>query len=154
MPIRSDAVKTALVTSALLMPVALFAQEAAPGAFTILASSPAQEIGTAAILLESMPPEVKFAILTLGSGGIAGWAVGFTLKKMAKLAALAVGVSFMAIQYLAYNRFITIDWDRIRQSVPNESIERSYAELMSVLTYNLPFAGAFLVGFWLGFRKG
>ena len=154
MPISSDAVKPALITFALVLPVALIAQESSPEAFTILASSPAQEVGSATMFLDSMPPEVKFAMVTLGSGGIAGWAVGFTLKKMAKLAALAVGVSFMAIQYLAYNRFITIDWDRIRQSVPNESIERSYAELMSVLTYNLPFAGAFLVGFWLGFRKG
>ncbi|MGM0599876.1 MAG: FUN14 domain-containing protein [Candidatus Rifleibacteriota bacterium] len=101
-----------------------------------------------------MPPEFKFALVTLGSGGIAGWAVGFTLKKFAKLAALIVGIAFISIQYLAYYRYITIDWDRIQASVPNESIERSWAGIMSVLTYNLPFAGAFLVGFWLGFRKG
>ncbi|GAB4270470.1 MAG: FUN14 domain-containing protein [Candidatus Rifleibacteriota bacterium] len=124
------------------------AQELASGSVVpMLAASGSQ-------LLESMPPELKFTIVTLGSGGIAGWAVGFTLKKFAKLAALIVGVAFITIQYLAFNRYITIDWERIRQSVPDETIEQSWTSLMSMLTYNLPFAGAFLVGFWMGFRKG
>jgi uncharacterized membrane protein (Fun14 family) len=139
---------SALTAAALLIPIVLVAQEAAPE----LATATVNASGTS--MLDSMPPEIKFTLLTLGSGGIAGWAVGYTLKKFAKLAALVVGVAFIAIQYLAYNQYITIDWDRIRQSVPNESIERSYTELMSVLTYNLPFAGSFIVGFWLGFRKG
>lgn len=139
---------SALTAAALLIPLVLVAQEAAPE----LATATANASGTT--MLDAMPPEIKFTLLTLGSGGIAGWAVGFTLKKMAKLAALVVGVAFISIQYLAYNQYITIDWDRIRQSVPNESIERSYTGLMSVLTYNLPFAGSFIVGFWLGFRKG
>ncbi|OGK11073.1 MAG: hypothetical protein A2W80_04765 [Candidatus Riflebacteria bacterium GWC2_50_8] len=92
--------------------------------------------------------------MTLGGGGLAGWAVGFTLKKVAKLAALVLGVGFISIQYLAYNRYITIDWERIKTTVPDESIEQSASSLMSVLTYNLPFAGSFVVGFWMGFRKG
>ncbi|PKL44883.1 MAG: hypothetical protein CVV41_05655 [Candidatus Riflebacteria bacterium HGW-Riflebacteria-1] len=92
--------------------------------------------------------------MTLGGGGLAGWAVGFTLKKVAKLAALVLGVCFISIQYLAYNRYITIDWERIKTTVPDETIEQSASSLMSVLTYNLPFAGSFAVGFWMGFRKG
>lgn len=151
MPTRPEFKKSLLLSAALLVPTVLLAQEALPG----IASAAAETANASATtMLQSMPPEFKFAMVTLGSGGIAGWAVGFTLKKFAKLAALVVGIVFMAIQYLAYNRYITIDWDRIRQSVPDETIERSYTEMMSVLTYNLPFAGAFLVGFWLGFRKG
>ncbi|PKL45405.1 MAG: hypothetical protein CVV42_18415 [Candidatus Riflebacteria bacterium HGW-Riflebacteria-2] len=92
--------------------------------------------------------------MTLGGGGLAGWAVGFTLKKVAKLAALVLGVAFISIQYLAYNSYITIDWERIKTTVPNETIEQSANGLLSVLTYNLPFAGSFVFGFWMGFRKG
>lgn len=151
MPTRPEFKKSLLLTAVLLVPAVLLAQEALPE----IASAATDTAGASATtMLQAMPPEFKFAMVTLGSGGIAGWAVGFTLKKFAKLAALVVGIVFMAIQYLAYNRYITIDWDRIRQSVPDETIERSYTEMMSVLTYNLPFAGAFLVGFWLGFRKG
>jgi uncharacterized membrane protein (Fun14 family) len=135
----------AIITiSAILIADCLLAQEVTASA----------TVATGAALLDNLPPEVRFAAFNLGSGGIAGWAVGFTLKKFAKLAALVVGTVFMAIQYLAYKRYITIDWERIRESVPDEAIEQSYSELMSVLTFNLPFAGAFVVGFWLGFRKG
>ncbi len=101
-----------------------------------------------------LPPDVKFMLTTLGGGGIAGWAVGFTLKKFAKLVALIVGIAFISLQLLAFNRFITIDWERIKSAVPDESIEHSATSLMSVITYNLPFAGSFALGFWLGFRKG
>lgn len=102
----------------------------------------------------AVPPEMRFNLVTLGTGGLAGWAVGFTLKKFAKLAAIIVGISFLSLQLLAFNHFITIDWERIKAAVPDESIENSGMALMSAVTYNIPFAGTFLVGFWMGFRKG
>lgn len=101
-----------------------------------------------------IPPEFRFMFITLGSGGLTGWAVGYTLKKFAKLAALVVGVSFISLQFLAYHHFISIDWEKIQQSVPNESIERSWSQFAGMLTLNLPFAGAFMVGLFIGFRKG
>jgi uncharacterized membrane protein (Fun14 family) len=118
----------------------------------------AQEIASAAAEAPGqgipLPDDVKFILMTLGGGGLAGWAVGFTLKKVAKLAALVLGIGFISIQYLAYNSYITIDWERIKKTVPDEQLEQSASSLMSVLTYNLPFAGSFVVGFWMGFRKG
>ena len=125
----------------------------------IAAALGAQEVASAGAAAPApgqgmLPGDIKFILMTLGGGGLAGWAVGFTLKKVAKLAALVLGVGFISIQYLAYNRYITIDWERIKTTVPDESIEQSASSLMSVLTFNLPFAGSFVVGFWMGFRKG
>lgn len=123
----------------------------------ITAALGAQEVASAGAVAPGqgmLPGDIKFILMTLGGGGLAGWAVGFTLKKVAKLAALVLGVGFISIQYLAYNRYITIDWERIKTTVPDESIEQSASSLMSVLTFNLPFAGSFVVGFWMGFRKG
>lgn len=131
-----------LTAGLILLPELTWAQELASGA----AAAPAGS-GT-------LPPEVKFMLTTLGGGGIAGWAVGFTLKKFAKMMALLVGIAFISLQVLAFNQFITIDWNRIKSAVPDESIEKSATGLMSIITYNLPFAGSFIVGFWLGFRKG
>ena len=54
----------------------------------------------------SLPPEFNYYLGTLGFGGIAGWSVGFTLKKVAKLAALVLGVVIIAVQALSYNHFI------------------------------------------------
>lgn len=145
----SGNIKIAVLTVAsLLIPLGLIAQEISPEPVVSAANASATSV------LEYIPPEIKFKLFTLGSGGIAGWAVGYTLKKFAKFAALIVGISFISLQYLAYNQYISINWERIRQSMPKESLERSYAELMSVITYNLPFAGSFIIGVWLGFRKG
>jgi uncharacterized membrane protein (Fun14 family) len=122
----------------------------------IVASSPAIEVAKASGTspLEFMSPEIRFGIMTLGMGGLTGWAVGFTMKKFAKLAALCVGIGFMSIQFLAFHKFIIIDWDKIKTAVPNESLQRTWIEAMSILTFNLPFAGSFIAGFWLGFKKG
>ncbi|MBF0498626.1 MAG: FUN14 domain-containing protein [Candidatus Riflebacteria bacterium] len=102
----------------------------------------------------ALPPEITYAIATLGFGGIAGWCVGFTLKKAAKLAAIIVGIVFMAIQALAYKQFLSIDWSKVKEVVPDRTIEGAWMGGMSLLTYNFPFAGAFIAGFLIGFRKG
>lgn len=104
--------------------------------------------------LVHLPPEMNFAITTLGFGGIAGWCVGFTLKKFAKMAALLVGTIFIAIQYLAYNHYVTVDWEKVRRTVPESGMQQLWTGLMSIFTYNFPFAGAFAAGFFLGFTRG
>ena len=120
----------------------------------------AQELASASASAEAtgqgipLPEDIRFILMTLGGGGLAGWAVGFTLKKFAKLAALILGIGFISIQALAFHKFIVIDWERIKTAVPDQTIENSAGNMMSVITYNLPFAGSFLVGFWMGFRKG
>ena len=143
---KNTLIKTTLYSALIILPVALYSQELAT-AGTNLASSSSD-------LTSLIPPEMKLAAVTLGMGGMTGWAVGFTMKKFAKLAALVVGVTFISIQFLAFHKFITIDWNRIKSAVPNEQIQKTWLDAMSVLTFNLPFAGSFLAGFWLGFRKG
>jgi|GEM_PF-252802 len=101
-----------------------------------------------------LPPEVTFIISTLGFGGIAGLCVGYTMKKFAKMMAILVGCAFIAIQVLAYKHFVVIDWNKIHATVPETGVQQIWMIMMSTLTYNFPFAGAFFTGFYLGFRKG
>lgn len=142
-------------TAAALLALAA-AESWASGTGGAVAGTNAVASGSAAgsTFFSQLPPEVNFAITTLGFGGIAGWCVGFTLKKFAKMAALVVGTVFIAIQYLAYNQYVTVDWEKIRQTVPDSGLQQLWMGLMSVFTYNFPFAGAFAAGFLLGFRKG
>lgn len=105
-------------------------------------------------LLARLPPGVTFAITTLGFGGIAGWSVGYTLKKFAKMVALLIGTVMIVLQMLAYRQYLTIHWEKIESAVPPEGLQSAWVSLMSVVTYNFPFAGAFAVGFYLGFSKG
>ena len=101
-----------------------------------------------------LSPEATYMLGTVGFGSLAGWSVGFTLKKFAKMAALLVGIVFIAVQALAYHHFIAVDWEKINALVPDNKLHELWYALMGVLTYNFPFAGSFFIGFYLGFRKG
>jgi uncharacterized membrane protein (Fun14 family) len=118
-------------------------------------ASSASETVKLAVEAFKIPDNYKFILTTLGAGGIAGWAVGFTLKKVAKIFALILGIVFVSLQVLAYKKLISIDWSKIESLVAgNQELENSVSGVMSVITYNLPFAGSFIIGFWLGFKKG
>lgn len=105
-------------------------------------------------LVIKIPPQVSFMISTLGLGGIAGLCVGYTLKKFAKIVAIILGVLFIVLQILAYMRFITVNWDYINSFIAPSGLQTLWISLISIITYNFPFAGAFITGMYVGFNKG
>jgi uncharacterized membrane protein (Fun14 family) len=91
-------------------------------------------------------------------GGLSGFAVGYALKKVGRVALVVFGLLFITLQALAYAGFIEVNWLRIQQ-VANPVLERNSLEgtwkgLLAVLTQNIPFAGAFVPGLLLGLRMG
>jgi uncharacterized membrane protein (Fun14 family) len=94
----------------------------------------------------------------IGFGAVAGFAVGYALKKLGKLAAIALGLVFILIQTLAYQGFLTVNWGEVQARVDplfeRDSLSSAWERLVEVLTYNLPFAGAFVPSLVLGFRRG
>jgi uncharacterized membrane protein (Fun14 family) len=50
-------------------------------------------------------------------GGATGLCAGYTAKKVGQLAALTLGVGFVALQVLAYNGYITVNWSGIQKKV-------------------------------------
>ena len=94
----------------------------------------------------------------LGVGLVAGFAVGYALKKVGKLVAVAVGLVFVVVQVLAWQGFLTVNWGEVQARVDPmlevSSLESSWRTLVDVLTYNLVFAGAFVPGLILGLRRG
>ena len=107
-----------------------------------------------AILNQLLGGQGTYWLATLGGGGIAGWCVGYTLKKVAKVVAIFLGITFITLQYLAYKHVINVDWNKVQSAVDKQHLEQSAEGFMSILTYNLPFAGSFVVGFLVGFKKG
>lgn len=94
----------------------------------------------------------------LGVGLVAGFAVGYALKKVGKLVAVAVGLVFVVVQVLAWQGFLTVNWGEVQARVDPmlevSSLESGWRMLVDVLTYNLAFAGAFVPGLILGLRRG
>ena len=94
----------------------------------------------------------------LGFGGLAGACAGYAAKKMARTAAILIGVIFILLQYLAYKNLVAINWDAVEHAArgvtESGAPHSAWAGFWRILTHNLPFGGAFVIGFWIGFKKG
>src|SRR5262245_29142610 len=98
------------------------------------------------------------AAVPLGFGGAAGLVVGYTAKKLTKLVALALGLAFILLQVLAYHGLISINWGSVQttaESVWTDPHGVTLADrVWMILSANLPFGGAFVAGFAVGFKLG
>ena len=53
-------------------------------------------------------------VSTIGFGGIAGFLVGFTLKRIMKILAVIAGVFFAALMYLESQHIVNVNWDKLQ----------------------------------------
>uniref|UniRef100_A0A7C6A0D2 FUN14 family protein n=2 Tax=Thermus tengchongensis TaxID=1214928 RepID=A0A7C6A0D2_9DEIN len=91
-------------------------------------------------------------------GGLAGYAVGYALKKVGRLLAIGLGLLFVALQLLAQAGYVQVDWTRIQKDVEpllqQPGLQSLWERLLQTLTYNLPFGASFVGGLLLGLRAG
>ena len=93
-------------------------------------------------------------IATLGLGGVLGWSSAHALKTVGKMLGCLLGVVFILAQVAAFYGIAQIHWDKVAQHYPSAAAMKHGAGVMwKILTYNLPFAGGFGTGFWLGMKK-
>ena len=92
----------------------------------------------------------------VGFGLVSGWAVGYLAKKVMLLLALAVGLVFVVIQVMVVSKLLSVNWHGVSVSFTRltHHVQGGHSAMWSVLVYNFPYAGAFAVGFALGFKKG
>lgn len=91
----------------------------------------------------------------LSVGTLLGFAAGAALKRVGRLALVALGLLVLAVQLLAALDLLSVNWLRV-QALADPWLQRGgelgSAWLLRVLTANLPFAGAFTGGLLLGLR--
>ena len=51
---------------------------------------------------------------TIGFGGIVGFLIGFTLKRIMKILAVIAGVFFAALLYLESQHIVNVNWDKLQ----------------------------------------
>lgn len=102
-------------------------------------------------MLEHLLPGIGM----LGMGGLLGVAAAIAFKGAARVVGCAVGLLFILVQLLAYYKIISIDWALVaQQAEPATHVaEHGLEKLWRILTYNVPFGGGFLGGFWLGWKR-
>jgi uncharacterized membrane protein (Fun14 family) len=96
-------------------------------------------------------------IFQLGVGGIGGFILGFTLKKLSKLIVLLLGFFIVVLLYLGMKGIISlsINYDALFEAISN--FFHWAGSALSWLTHVvalLPFAGSFIAGFLLGLKLG
>lgn len=102
--------------------------------------------------------EVAPFLQQLTFGGVAGYAVGYALKKVGKLLAIVLGLLFVAVQVLAYYGLVTVNWGEVQGRfdplLEAGSLGRAWRSLLGLLTYNITFAAAFVPALLLGLKRG
>jgi uncharacterized membrane protein (Fun14 family) len=72
-------------------------------------------------------------VSTVGFGGIAGFLVGFALKRIMKILAVIAGVFFAVLMYMESQHIVNVNWDKL-QIISNS--------ILSTITTNATTANA------------
>ncbi|CAG8569143.1 6247_t:CDS:2 [Paraglomus occultum] len=99
-------------------------------------------------------------------GSVLGFCTGFFIKKVGKMVAVAVGIGFVFLQFLAYQGFVTIHWNHMSDAFTREldvdkdgrvtvkDTKSKLRILIDLLTVKFQFKSCFVGGFYLGLRYG
>jgi uncharacterized membrane protein (Fun14 family) len=97
---------------------------------------------------------IKIGML-LGFGGITGFVAGYSIKKMIKVFMVVIGLFFIILQGMSYGGFITINWEKVKNTIWPFFQNREFIEhAKTILTNQFPYASGFGGGFYLGMKKG
>jgi uncharacterized membrane protein (Fun14 family) len=94
-------------------------------------------------------------VYQLGLGGIGGFIVGYTIKKISKLILVLIGLFIIALLYLGTSGIISINYEELWDALAAAfGFAGQAATWLIGLISLLPFIGSFFAGFFLGFKLG
>jgi len=85
-------------------------------------------------------------------GGIAGYFIGYLIKKISNFA-LIIGIFVFLLMYMVYTKAINLDLDELGATITR--LAGTLAPLgLTSLASSAPFVGSFVLGLVLGLKKG
>ena len=110
--------------------------------------------------------DFSFMLTSVSSGGIAGFLIGYAVKKGIKIIIGIAGLFLASLAYLNYKGLVSVDWQSIA-SMSNKAIAEfsansaGYASSVfdsqvvpTMMNFGVPLTGSFAAGFTLGCLKG
>jgi uncharacterized membrane protein (Fun14 family) len=100
--------------------------------------------------------------IPLMGGGVIGFAVGYALKKIAKIIIIGLGLVALLIGYLEYQKWISANWTVIENqtsTMMTQAAHKAYA-VTQQMGHEIPTGGVglgvmgFLSGLAIGFVRG
>jgi uncharacterized membrane protein (Fun14 family) len=104
----------------------------------------------------SLPDLLLPYLPDLSVGAILGFCAGYAIKKIGKMTALIAGLLFIALQIMAWQGLLTINWPKI-QGLATPWLHQGGEQIsnwgLRILQTNLPFGGGFVVALLVGLRS-
>ncbi|RLE80207.1 MAG: hypothetical protein DRJ52_06895 [Thermoprotei archaeon] len=99
---------------------------------------------------------IEHFLFQVSVGGLLGFATGYAVKKIAKLAILVLGIFTAILLYLEYSGVITINYAKLTEIMYNmwQVVSAKAQGMQSYVASHIPFAASFIPGFIIGFKKG
>ena len=117
-------------------------------------------------VVEQVIERAKPILANITFGGIMGYCSGVAAQKIGKAMAVVIGTGFVGLQLAATFGYIDVKWDKVVESAKStmdvtedgqlnaDDAKEWWKRLKTLLTYKLPSAGGFSVGFLYGVRYG
>ncbi|KAI9028472.1 FUN14 family-domain-containing protein [Hyaloraphidium curvatum] len=111
-------------------------------------------------------PKIQAAITDAGTGGLIGFATGYAVKKVGKVALVVVGVGFAGLQVLANNGMVEVNFSAMDKYAKKNldlnkdgvvDVKDAVVATQSLSDYfsrRMPQGAGFGVGFLGGLRYG
>ncbi len=94
----------------------------------------------------------------VGIGGVLGFALGYAAKKAMKLVLIGAALLVLLAVALETRGIISINWGSLETVYSNNVQPDRVVSTLSGAVQHIggfvPGSGSFIVGFWLGFKKG
>jgi uncharacterized membrane protein (Fun14 family) len=75
------------------------------------------------------PPVASFC-----GGGVAGAVIGYAVKKIAKIAAVVVGLFFVALSYMDFKGWLKVDWNTVSNQT-QAAATSGFHQVMTVMNH-------------------
>ena len=97
--------------------------------------------------------------MPLAGGGLLGLGVGYLLKKIAKLAIIALGAIALFLGYLEYQKIISVSWSILESKMQSMMTNATHTltQVTKQMNHEIPIGMGlvgFLPGMAVGFLKG
>ena len=95
-----------------------------------------------------------------GSGFLGGILLGYALKKLVKLIAVAGGLFIAGLAYLQYQQIASVNWDMVEgiissiANITTNTFNDYNVGTLATASLSIPLTGGMSAGFAIGFMKG
>ena len=102
-------------------------------------------------------------VTSVAFGGMTGFLIGYAIKKIMKIVAVAPGIFFTGLMYLESQNIVNINLDKLQTTSQNAVSTLAHAAgqipfvsgaAASTINIALPLTGSAAMGFTIGFMKG